>query len=127
MGRSLADEVAIDFPSMVGPLERMRAGFGDTVDAAPLVAHFALSTHQAGIGVRVPLEVPVSRACAGCGGRGESWDHACGPCAGTGVRTERYPLTVTVPAGVADGARFAFSVSHPRGHRTDVEVRVAVL
>jgi hypothetical protein len=43
------------------------------------------------------------------------------------VATERYPLTLTVPAGVVHGARFSFSVSHPRGHRAHVEVRVAVL
>lgn len=125
--RTLADEVAIDFPSMAGPIGRMRAGFGDTVEAPPLVAHVALSARQADAGVRVPIDVPLARTCPGCGGRGESWSRACGPCDGSGVATERYPLTLTVPAGVADGARFAFSVVHPRGHRAHVEVRVAVL
>lgn len=127
IGRSLSDEVAIDFPSMRGPIGRMRAGFGDTVDARPLVALVQLSTRQAGTGVKVPLDVPLARACARCGGRGESWNAACAPCDGTGTTTERYPLVLTVPAGVADGARFAFSVAHPRGHRAHVEVRVAVL
>lgn len=127
VGRSLSDEVAIDFPSMHGQIGRMRAGFGDTVDAAPLVARVALSQRQATAGVRVPLEVPFSRTCPGCGGRGESWESACDPCGGSGVATEHHPLTVTVPAGVADGARFAFSIAHPRGHRAHVEVRVAVL
>ena len=125
--QKLADEVAIDFPSMRGPISRMRASFGDTVDATPLVAHVRLSPRQAFQGAKVPLDVPLTRACAGCGGRGESWSAACHPCHGTGVATERYPLTLTVPAGVIDGARFAFSVSHPRGHRAHIEVRVAVL
>ncbi|HUU35912.1 MAG TPA: hypothetical protein VMW48_17725 [Vicinamibacterales bacterium] len=125
--RSLADEVAIDFPSMGGPISRMRAAFGDTVEATPLVAHVRLSPRQAVQGTKVPLDVPLSRACGGCGGRGETWSSSCTPCEGTGVATERYPLTLTVPAGVVDGARFSFSVAHPRGHRAHVEVRVAVL
>jgi DnaJ-class molecular chaperone len=112
---------------MLGPIERMRACFGDTVDAAPIVALVELSAKQAGAGARVPLAVPLSRACPGCGGRGETWDTSCRPCGGSGTATERYPLTVTVPAGVADGARFAFSIAHPRGSRAYVEVRVAVL
>jgi hypothetical protein len=125
--RSLSDEVAIDFPSMRGPITRMRASFGDFIDTLPLVAHVRLSPRQAVQGAKVPLAVPLSRACGGCGGRGETWSAACTPCEGTGVATERYPLTLTVPAGVADGARFSFSVAHPRGHRAYVEVRVAVL
>jgi len=127
IGRSLSDEVAIDFPSMRGPIGRMRAGFGDTVEAAPMVALVQLSARQAGIGAKVPIDVPLGRACLGCGGRGETWNAACQPCEGTGATIERYPLILTVPAGVVDGARFAFSVAHPRGHRAHVEVRVAVL
>ena len=127
IGRSLSDEIAIDFPSMRGPIGRMRAGFGDTVESDPLVAVVQLSARQATAGVRVPIDVPLLRACVDCGGRGESWQAACDPCDGTGATTERHPLVLTVPAGVADGARFAFSVAHPRGHRAHVEVRVAVL
>jgi hypothetical protein len=125
--RSLGDEIAIDFPSMRGPISRMRAGFGDAVDEAPMVARVTLSPRQAHAGTRVPLDLPLRRPCDQCGGRGGTWQLACTPCRGTGYATERYPLTVTVPAGVSDGARFAFSVTHPRGLRAQVEVRVAVL
>lgn len=125
--RSLGDEVAIDFPSMRGPVARMRAGFGEGVDEAPLVARITLSAQQAHAGAKVPLDVPLKRPCGTCRGRGGTWRVTCTPCDGTGFATERYPLTVTVPAGVADGARFAFSLSHPRGLRSQVEVRVAVL
>lgn len=126
LGRSLSDEVAIDFPSMHGPIGRMRAGFADTVEAAPLTARIELSGRQARTGVRVPIEVPLARSCTACGGRGETWQQACRPCAGSGATVERFPLTLTVPAGVRDGARFAFSVARPHGHRARVEVRVAV-
>jgi hypothetical protein len=124
--RSLSDEVAIDFPSMRGPISRMRASFGDSIEATPLVAHVTLSPRQAFQGAKVPLDVPLTRTCAECGGRGESWSAPCSRCEGAGMAIERYPLTLTVPAGVANGARFSFSVAHPRGHRAHVEVRVAV-
>jgi len=126
IGRTLSDEVAIDFPSMHGPIDRMRAGFGETVEAPPLLAVVRLSARQAHAGVTVPIEVPLSRACATCGGRGETWNVACAPCDATGATVDRHPLTLTVPAGVADGAAFAFSLAHPRGHRAHVRVRVAV-
>jgi len=125
--RSLGDDVVIDFPSMRGPISRMRAGFGDAVEESPLVARVTLSPRQASAGAKVPLDVPLRRPCASCGGRGGTWRAQCPPCDGSGYATERYPLTVTVPAGVADGARFSFSLSHPRGLRSQVEVRVAVL
>jgi hypothetical protein len=124
--QSLGDEVAIDFPSMRGPIARMRAGFGETVDEAPLVARVTLSARQAYAGTKVPLDVPLRRPCERCGGRGGTWQVTCTPCEGTGYATERYPLTVTVPAGVVDGARFSFSLAHPRGLRSHVEVRIAV-
>jgi hypothetical protein len=125
--RSLGDEVAIDFPSMRGPITRMRAGFGEAVDEAPIVARVTLSPRQALAGVKVPLDVPVRRPCLRCNGRGGTWRVTCAPCAGSGYATERFPLTVTVPARVADGARFSFHLTHPDGRRAQVEVRVAVL
>lgn len=126
-GRTLSDEIAIDFPSMRGAIGRMRAGFGETVEAVPLVAEVQLSSRQAAAGLKVPLDVPLARACRTCGGRGETWQAACEPCEATGATIERYPLVLTVPAGVVHGARFAFSLAHPRGHRAQVEVRVTVL
>ena len=124
---SLADEVTIDFPSMHGLVARMFAGFGDTVDAAPLVARVSLSSRQAVAGTRLPLHVPLRHTCPTCGGRGEAWSDACHPCEGSGYATERHPLTVTIPAGVSHGARFTFSLAHPRGRRAHVEVHVTVL
>jgi len=125
--RSFADEVAIDFPALGDKVERMRHAFIEH-DAATdrLRAEITLSRHQAGAGAAVPLEVPVRWTCRGCGGRGEVWGDCCKVCDGSGHALHRQTLTVSVPAGVADGARFSFSVSPPRGPRTRVEVRVAV-
>ena len=124
---SFADEVAIDFPAVGDKVDRMRHAF-DEADVAveKLRADITLSRHQAGAGAAVPLEVPVRWTCGGCGGRGEVWGDRCDGCHGSGHALRRKMLTVSVPAGVVDGARFSFSVMPPRGPRTRVEVRVAV-
>ena len=125
--RSFADEVAIDFPALGDKVARMRHAFVDadvTIDW--LRAEIHLSRHQAGVGAAVPIELPVRSTCGSCGGRGEVWGESCEPCQGSGHAFHHQTLTVSVPAGVTDGARFSFSVSPPRGLRTRVEVRVAV-
>lgn len=125
--RTFADEVAIDFPAVCDKVERMRHAFVEAdVGSDRMRAEIALSRRQAGAGAAVPLEVPVRSTCRGCGGRGEVWGDACPDCKGSGHIFHRQTLTVSVPAGVADGARFTFSVSRPRGPRTRVEVRIAV-
>lgn len=126
--RSFADEVAIDFPAVGDKVARMRHAFvASDVTIDWLRAEIRLSPRQAFAGVAVPIEVPVRSTCRGCGGRGEVWGDACGACEGSGHAFTRQTLTVSVPAGVADGACFTFSVSPPRGPRTRVEVRVAVV
>jgi hypothetical protein len=124
--RSFADEVAIDFPSMREAVARIRLSFGDDDRQPPLVAEIALSPRQAHRGAAVPIDVPLRRTCRACGGRGEVWSEGCDHCLGSGHALERRQVTVSVPAGVADGERFAFTVVHPQGPRTRVEVRVAV-
>jgi hypothetical protein len=128
--RSFADEVAIDFPAIGDKVDRMRHAFDSDSDAETcterLCADITLSRHQAFAGAAVPLEVPLRCTCASCGGRGEVWGDRCDRCDGSGHALRRRMLTVSVPAGVVDGARFSFSVSPPRGPRTRVDVRVAV-
>jgi hypothetical protein len=125
--RSFADEVAIDFPAVSDKVARMRHAFGESETAIDwLRAEIHLSRSQAGAGAAVPLELPVRSTCRHCGGRGEVWGDACAPCAGSGHAFRHQTLTVSVPAGVSDGARFSFSVSPPHGPRTRVLVRVAV-
>jgi hypothetical protein len=130
LDRSFADEVAIDFPAVTAgsdKVERMRMAFDEAdVSVERLRADITLSRHQAGAGAAVPLEIPIRWTCKGCGGRGEVWGDRCQGCEGSGHARRRRMLTVSVPAGVVDGARFSFSVSPPRGPRTRVDVRVAV-
>jgi DnaJ-class molecular chaperone len=74
----------------------------------------------------VSLDVNVPRTCACCGGRGEVWSDRCEPCDGRGQQLQSQRLTVAVPAGVAHGDRFSFTLWLPRGPRTRVDVRVAI-
>ena len=122
-----ADEIAIDFPSVDGAVERMRSAFlGEPGEDAVLSADLQVSRHDARRGLVVPLSVPIRGACARCGGRGESWTEPCGDCHGTGESVFHQPVRLAVPAGVADGARLRFRVSAPQAAPVRVEVRVAI-
>lgn len=125
--RSLADEVAIDFPSSRAATELFRRDHVEQDAASPTAqAQIAISAYQAYSGALVTLDVEVPRTCARCGGRGEVWSEPCEPCDGRGQALQTQRLTVSVPAGVAHGDRFSFTLWLPRGPRTRVDVRVAV-
>jgi DnaJ-class molecular chaperone len=127
--RSLSDEVAIDFPSSsaaIACLRRDHIESGEPTEPCTL-AEITVSACQADTGAMVPLDLHVPRTCATCGGRGEVWSERCEPCHGQGHELHYQRLTVSVPAGVEHGDRFSFNVSLPRGPRTRVDVRVAVI
>ena len=125
----LADEVAIDFPSMSTVVARMReaffAGAGDG-DVVTRRAQLDLTARQADEGVRVPLDLTVGHTCPVCGGRGEIWAGPCGLCAGSGAGMLNHRLHFPVPAGVRDGTRLRYAVSPGDAAETHVEVRVNV-
>jgi hypothetical protein len=124
------DEIAIDFPSLQGAVERMRACFvaasTECGRARPLSTVLHLSPREAFTGVTVPLDVPVRRLCIACGGRGEIWSDPCDTCDGSGEAMGRHPVRLVVPPRVRDGDRFALSVSAPSAPPTHVEVRVVL-
>lgn len=122
-----ADEIAIDFPSVVDVVDRMRdAFFGEDGDADLLVSDLALSPDQAARGVTLPFDVPIRGTCGCCGGRGERWGDACDACVGTGDALAYHTVSLTVPAGVSDGTRFRFRVISVHAAVARVEVRIAV-
>jgi hypothetical protein len=122
-----ADEVAIDFPSVDHVVDRMRDAFlGERPAGDVLSAELRLSTVEALHGLVVPLDVPMRRTCAMCGGRGETWTEPCDACCGTGESLFHHPVRVTVPAGVVDGARFRFRVVARHAPPVRVELRVAI-
>jgi hypothetical protein len=121
-----ADEVVIDFPSVAPAVDRMRRAFVAEEAPSACAATISLTPHEARSGATIPLDVPVACMCRRCGGRGESWTESCPWCIGTGTEFLRHQVQVTVPAGVADGARFCFTVT-PRHHPpTRVELHVFV-
>ena len=124
-----ADEVAIDFPSLHGAVERIREGFVAAADhdyGRSLSAELHLSPREAFNGVTVPLNVPVRKLCRACGGRGEVWPDPCEPCDGTGEALARHSVRLVVPPRVQNGDRFSLSVSAPSVPLTRVEVRVVL-
>ena len=124
------DEVAIDFPSLRGVVERMRASFVATsaIDGSRRVlsAELHLSPREAFDGATIPVDVPVRKLCTVCGGRGEVWSDPCDQCDGTGEAVGRHAVRLVVPPRVQDGDRFALSFSAPSAPLTRVEVRVVL-
>jgi molecular chaperone DnaJ len=122
----LADEIAIDFPSVASLLDRMRHAFFGAVTLECLSAEIAVSPHEAFFGTTVPLGIPLRRTCPRCGGRGETWDEWCLECGGDGEVAARHDMQLRVPAGVREGERFRFSVIPPGAPATVVEVRISI-
>jgi hypothetical protein len=124
------DEIAIDFPSLHGAVERMRASFvaaaAECDPARQLSTELHLSPREAFHGVTVPVEVPVRKLCLSCGGRGEIWSDPCNTCDGSGEALGRHPIRLVLPPRVQHGDRFALSVSAPSAPPTHVEVRVVL-
>jgi molecular chaperone DnaJ len=122
----LADEVAIDFPSVSSVLDGMRHSFFGEMAPARLAAEIELSPAEAFWGACVPLRIPLRAICTRCGGRGEAWEEWCTDCAGTGEVRQEQPLRLRIPGGVDSGTCFRFSIMPPAAVPTIVEVRVLV-
>jgi molecular chaperone DnaJ len=122
----LADEVAIDFPSVDSVLDRMRhAFFGGRPAAAPAI-DLPVTPREAFWGGNITLHVPLRRTCAQCGGRGEVWDEGCSACGGAGYRAVRYAVRVRVPAGVREGTCVRFRVSAAGVPDTTIDARIVI-
>jgi hypothetical protein len=126
-----ADEVAIDFPSVVDLVARVRDAFlGEQgLDQERVATHtteVSVSSREAWRGTVVPVEVPLRGTCEICGGRGETWTEPCEDCGGTGECQVSHAVRLSVPPRVADGARLHFRVNRPHAAPLRVEVRVAI-
>jgi molecular chaperone DnaJ len=125
-GDWLADEIAIDFPSVSSVLDRMRHSFFGDEGGIELSAEVELTPEEAFWGASVPLQIPLRAICRACGGRGEVWEQWCVECKGGGDVSACHPLRLRVPAGVRAGARFRFSVTPSGAMPMFVEVRISV-
>jgi len=122
----LADEVAIDFPSVSSLLDRMRDSFFGDARESFLSAEIVVSPQEAFWGVLVPLHVPLRRTCPRCGGRGEVCEEWCASCRGAGEIRDTHEMRLRVPAGVQEGATFRFTIAPPGAPQTGVEVRITI-
>ena len=122
----LADEVAIDFPSVSALLDSMRDAFFGSTAFPGLSAEIVLSPQEAFRGTTVPLGVPVRRTCPRCGGRGETWEEWCAGCGGCGETRALHEIALRVPPGVREGEQFRFAVMPPGAPQTVVAVRISI-
>jgi len=125
----LADEVDVDFPSVLSVLDRMRHQFfgGPVGDVRPENGPDVVVTpHEAFWGATIPLDVPVRRTCSSCGGRGEVWNDWCAACAGIGDQPSRQGVNLRIPAGIRHGARIRFRVAVPGLRHTVVNARIVI-
>ena len=122
----LADEVHRDFPSVLTVLDRMRHSFfggGAPAGDGPVIV---VSPQEAFWGAIVPLDVPVRRTCAGCGGRDEVWNDWCADCGGVGDVAAHQAVSLRVPAGVRDGSRIRFRVAAPGTRPALIDARINI-
>ena len=122
----LADEVHLDFPSVLSVLDRMRESFFGAARRPDRAPDIVVTPHEAFWGATVPLDVPVTRTCPCCGGRGEVWSEWCADCRGEGDLPARQPVRVRIPPGVQDGTRVRFRVSAAGVREALVDARVRI-
>lgn len=124
--RCFADEVVVDFPSVAPAVDRMRSAFLLEERYAALSAAVTVTRREANDGAVVPLEVSVRCTCVDCGGRGEAWTERCARCQGSGLVFQSHHVQVAVPAGVAEGACFSFTITPRHNLPTRVDLRVLI-
>jgi hypothetical protein len=122
----LADEVQLDFPSVLTVLDRMRHSFFGGAGAPGSGPEIVVTPQEAFWGAVVPFDVPVRRTCATCGGRGEVWNDWCADCAGVGDLDARQAVRLRIPAGVRDGARIRFRVAAPGTRPALIDARINI-
>jgi molecular chaperone DnaJ len=125
-GDWLDDEVDVDFPSVANLVDRMRHAFFGSNALRGLSAEVILTPQEAYWGTIVPLDVPLRQTCAGCGGRGETWQEWCAACGGRGDVHGQHEMELRVPAGVREGERFRFSLMPPGAPHMVVEIRISI-
>jgi hypothetical protein len=120
----LADEVHLDFPSVLSVLDRMRQSFFGSDRRAADMPDILVTPQEAFWGAIVRVDVPVTRTCEPCGGRGEVWGDWCADCGGEGDVPGRLAVRVRIPAGVRDGARIRFRVAAAGVRHAMVDARL---
>ena len=119
------DEIAIDFPSVGGLVDRMRESFFADASAR-WSAHIELTRGEARDGARVPIDVPHAETCVECGGRGEILADGCAACGGCGTRPGAHRVRLVLPPGVSHGEQLMYHLRMPAGAPAMLSVSVAI-
>ncbi|MGH9410756.1 MAG: DnaJ domain-containing protein [Vicinamibacterales bacterium] len=122
----LADEVHLDFPSVLTVLDRMRHSFFGASVRGESDCDVIVTAEEAFWGATIPLDVAVRRTCDGCGGRGEVWGDWCAACGGVGDRPGVQAVHLRIPARVQDGSRVRFRVAAPGVAQALVDARIVI-
>ena len=122
----LADEIDVDFPSVLTVLDSMRHSFFGEPARFESGPDVVVTPREAFWGAIVPLGIPVRRTCAECGGRGEIWSDWCAECAGIGDLPDFQAVSLRVPAGVHDGTRVRFRVAPPGIREALIDARIVI-
>jgi len=107
-------------------LDRMRHSFFGRERRPERVPDIVVTPQEAFWGTVVSLDVPVTRTCVRCGGRGEVWNEWCADCAGEGDLAGRQAVRVRIPPGVQDGTRIRFRVTAAGIRHTLVDARLHI-
>jgi hypothetical protein len=120
------DDVALDFPSLAGPADRMcRAFLAQAEPVTRCMLVIEVPRRRTARVSRVPVEIRMPSACGSCGGRGEAWGDPCPTCDGAGVEPAARYVVLRVPADVRDGARLRYRLEAPHASLL-LDVRVHV-
>src|SRR4051812_47569534 len=122
----LADEVHVDFPSVLTVLDRMRRSFFGAAGPSESGPDVVITPREAFWGATIPLAVPVRRTCASCGGPGETWNDGCADGGGIGDQPSHEAVTLRTPAGIRHGAPIRFRVAFPGMRHTIVNARIVI-
>jgi len=122
----LADEVDVDFPSVLTVLDRMRQSFFGGPPGWSPAPTFVVTPQEAFWGAIVPLSVPVRARARGAAAAAKVWNDWCVECAGVGDLPDCQGGNLRIPAGVQDGRRLRFRLVVPGIRETLVDARVVI-
>ena len=127
--KRLGCDVEVGFPSTSVFVSEMRKAFWGSFELSLDVVQntrIELSSRQAHVGARVPLNLSVSQTCPVCGGRGELSLAPCGVCCGAGNAQVPHSVILNLPAGVCHGSLLNFSFKLPYSSSIRIEALIEV-
>ena len=85
-----------------------------------------LTSEEARLGCKIPLEVPFWIECTRCGGTGRVRGLICGFCRGIGSEKVERKIMLKIPPRTKDGTKLSIVVTGPRGTETELLVSIRI-